>query len=103
MSQKPLDTPYPRLYLLATGVGFIGLIAWFFAGRELGILDWASELVPESHAGAGLMLGIMLMMLPVFFLWKLYNRWIEKRLQVKGKHLEDDVYLPPKTRTKKPD
>lgn len=103
MSQKPLNTPHPKLYLLASGIGFLGLIGWFVIGRELGILDWASQLVPASHQGAGIMLGIMLMMLPGFFLWKLYNRWIEKRLQVKGVYLEDDVYLPPKNKTKKPD
>jgi len=103
MSHNPLNTPYPKLYLCATGAGFAGLIGWFFVGRTLGILDWATQLLPESHAGAGLMLGIMLMMAPGFFLWKLYNRWIEQRLQVRGRFLEDDVYLPPESDTKKPD
>ncbi|MBP0048655.1 hypothetical protein H9C73_07890 [Marinobacterium sp. AK62] len=103
MSNKPLDTPFPRLYLFATGIGFAGLVAWFFLGRELGVLDWAVTLVPDSHAGAGLMLGIMLMMLPGFLLWKLYNRWIERTLRVRGKFIEDDVYLPKEPKQKKPD
>ncbi len=100
MSQKPLDTPHPRLYLLATAVGFIGLIAWFYAGRELGILQWMVDLFPKSHAGAGLMVAIMLLMTPGFLLWKLYNRWIETKLEVKGRYLEDDIYLPPKKNKK---
>lgn len=96
MSQKPLDTPHPRLYLLATGAGFAGLIIWFYLGRELGILEWIVALFPASHAGAGLMVAIMVMMTPGFFLWKLFNRWVERRLKVKGRFLEDEVYLPPK-------
>ncbi len=95
MSQKTLDTPHPRLYLIATAIGFSGLILWFYVGRELGVLQWIVGFFPDSHAGAGLMIAIMLMMTPGFLLWKLYNRWIEARLQVKGRYLEDDVYLPP--------
>lgn len=95
MSQKPLDTPHPRLYLLATAVGFVGLILWFYAGRELGILQWIVDHFPASHAGAGLMVAIMILMTPGFLLWKLFNRWIEAKLKVKGRFLEDEVYLPP--------
>ncbi|MBA4501963.1 hypothetical protein [Marinobacterium marinum] len=95
MSQKPLDTPRPRLYLLASAAGFAGLILWFYAGRELGILQWIVDFFPASHAGAGLMIAIMLMMTPGFLIWKFYNRWVEQRLEVKGRHLEDEVYLPP--------
>lgn len=102
MSHTPLDTPHPRLYLLATAAGFAGLILWFYAGREIGILDWISSQFPPSHAGAGLMVAIMLLMTPGFLLWKLYNRWVEKKLQVKGRFLEDEVYLPPDHGKKKP-
>ncbi|MBV0932154.1 hypothetical protein [Marinobacterium weihaiense] len=102
MSQTPLDTPHPRLYLVATGAGFMGLIAWFYAGRELGMLDLISQQFPDSHAGAGLMVAIMVLMAPAFLIWKFYNRWVESKLKVTGKYLEDEAYLPPKTRTKKP-
>lgn len=94
MSQAPLNTPHPRLYQLATAAGFVGLMLWFYAGRELGVLQWISDRFPPSHAGAGLMIAIMLMMTPAFLLWKYYNRWIEARLKVKGRYLEDEVYRP---------
>ncbi len=96
MNNVPTPTPHPKLYLLAMGAGFAGLIAWFVIGRSLGILDWISGLFPESHAGAGLMVAIMALMTPGFLLWKYYNRWTEKRLKVKGRYYEDGVYLPPK-------
>ncbi|MBR9829457.1 MAG: hypothetical protein GYB41_12565 [Oceanospirillales bacterium] len=102
MSHKPLDTPHPRLYLLATGAGFVGLIAWFYTGRQLGVLQWIIDLFPASHAGAGLMIAIMLMMTPGFLLWKLFNRWVEAKLKVKGRFLEDDIYLPPKNKKHTP-
>jgi hypothetical protein len=38
------------------------------------------------------MVGIMIMMTPGLFLWTLYNRWIEKRLKVKGIYYEDEYY-----------
>ena len=101
MSQTQQGTPHPRLHLLATGVGFAGLIIWFAVGRQLGILDWITALFPPSHAGAGLMVAIMLMMTPGFLIWKFYNRWVEKRLQVKGRYYEDDVYLPAKDKQRK--
>jgi len=96
MSSPSPATDHPRLYLLAMGAGFAGLIGWFVIGRSLGVLDWISGLFPPSHAGAGLMVAIMVLMTPGFLLWKFYNRWIEKRLKVTGRYYEDDVYLPPK-------
>lgn len=95
MSRISSSTSHPRLYLLATALGFAGLILWFVAGRQLGILDWISALFPPSHAGAGLMVAVMILMTPAFLIWKYYNRWIEKRLQVKGRYYEEDIYLPP--------
>lgn len=80
------------LHHIATGAGFAGLIAWYYAGHSLGILDWAAQQLPIKYAGAGLMLGIMLVMTPGFFLWKLYNRWIERTLNIKGRYIEDDYY-----------
>lgn len=80
------------LHHLATGLGFLGLIGWFYAGRQLGILDWGVTLMPKGHEGAGLMLAICLMMLPGFFLWSRYNRLIEQKLNIKGKYYEDDYY-----------
>mgnify|MGYP003873315959 CR=1 FL=1 len=38
------------------------------------------------------MLGIMLAMTPGFFIWKLYNRWLERKLAVTGKYYEDEYY-----------
>jgi len=80
------------LHHLATGAGFAGLIGWFYMGRELGIMEWAAQQVPAEYGGAGLMVGIMLVMTPGFFLWKLFNRWVEKRLEVTGMYYEDAYY-----------
>ncbi|GGC02927.1 hypothetical protein GCM10011352_31420 [Marinobacterium zhoushanense] len=80
------------LHHLGTGAGFLGLILWFFAGRELGVLDWATAVAPEGYSGAALMLSIMIMMTPAFGLWTLFNRWLERRLQIKGRYLEDEYY-----------
>ncbi|TCK08904.1 hypothetical protein [Marinobacterium mangrovicola] len=86
------------LHHLGVGCGFLGLILWFFVGRELGVLDWAASLAPEGYSGAALMLGIMLIMTPAFALWTLFNRWLERKLTITGRYMEDDVYLPPKKR-----
>lgn len=77
---------------IAAGAGFIGLLLWFYLGRESGFLDWIILQVPQKYAGSALMVGIMIMMTPGFFIWKLYNRWIEKRLDVKGIYYEDAYY-----------
>ena len=80
------------LHHLGVAAGFVGLMAWFYLGDRLGLMQAVSELVPESHAGAGLMLGIMLVMAPGFFIWKLYNRWLERKLAVTGRYYEDEFY-----------
>lgn len=80
------------LHHLATAAGLLFLGAWFLLFRSLGVLDWIIGLVPRSHAGAGLMLGIAVVMTPAFFLWKLYNRWVERRLQIRGIYYEDHFY-----------
>lgn len=80
------------LHHLATAAGFVFLILWFVAGRASGILDYAITWVPESHAGAGLMLGIMIMMTPGFLIWKYANRWVERKLNITGRYYEDGIY-----------
>ncbi|WP_409526075.1 hypothetical protein [Nitrincola sp. MINF-07-Sa-05] len=86
------------LHHLATAVGFLFLILWFYIGRRIGFLDWFVTLGPRSHAGAILTIGIMLMMLPAFLIWKYCNRWVEKRLKITGRFLEDEVYLKPENK-----
>lgn len=85
------------LHHIATAIGFVGLLGWYYAASKLGILDWAIQQVPAQYAGAGLMVGIMLAMTPGFFLWKLWNRWVEKKLQITGKYYEDDFYIKDKS------
>lgn len=80
------------LHHIAVAIGLIGLGAWFYFGRYSGFLDWIILQVPERFAGSALMLGIMIMMTPGFFLWTLYNRWIEKKLSIKGIYYEDEFY-----------
>ncbi|MBY4675273.1 hypothetical protein [Marinobacterium arenosum] len=80
------------LHHIGVGAGFLGLILWYYAGHQLGILDWVAQQVPERYAGGGLMLGIMLLMTPGFFIWKLYNRWLEAKLSVRGRYYEDEYY-----------
>ena len=80
------------LHHLAAAAGFIGLLAWFYVGRSLGIVDWIALQVPEKYTGAGVMLGIMVVMTPGCFIWSRYNRWIERRLSIKGMYYEDEYY-----------
>lgn len=87
-----MEKHHKLLHHLGVAAGFIFLISWFYLGRKLGFLDWVVSFAPASHAGAVLMLGIMMMMLPAFLIWKYANRWLEKTLQVTGKFYEDDIY-----------
>ena len=48
--------------------------------------------MPTQYHGAGLMLGIGLGMAPAFFIWSRFNRWTEKKLQIKGIYYEDGFY-----------
>ncbi len=80
------------LHHIATALGLLFLGLWYLLFKQLGVLDWIMDLVPRSHAGAGLMLGIATVMIPGFFIWKLYNRWVERRLQIRGRYYEDDYY-----------
>lgn len=80
------------LHHVAVGTGFAGLIIWYYIGKELGFLDWMIQQMPVKYAGSGMMLGIMIMMTPGFFIWSRYNRWIEKRLSISGIYYEDEYY-----------
>jgi hypothetical protein len=80
------------LHHLATALGLVFLGGWYLLFKKLGVLDWIIALVPQSHAGAGLMLGIATVMIPGFFVWKLYNRWVERRLDIRGRYYEDSYY-----------
>ncbi|MCP8686870.1 hypothetical protein [Marinobacterium sedimentorum] len=80
------------LHHIATALGLLFLGLWYVLFKQLGVLDWVINLVPPSHAGAGLMLGIATVMIPGFFIWKLYNRWVERRLQIRGIYYEDSYY-----------
>ncbi|ANG62448.1 hypothetical protein A8C75_08075 [Marinobacterium aestuarii] len=80
------------LHHIATALGLLFLGLWYVLFKQLGVLDWIMDLAPRSHAGAGLMLGIATIMIPGFFIWKLYNRWVERRLQIRGIYYEDSYY-----------
>lgn len=80
------------LHHAGVAAGFLFLMAWFYLGRKMGFLDWAVSMSPASHAGAVLMLAIMVMMIPAFLIWKYANRWLEKKLNITGRYYEDDVY-----------
>jgi len=77
---------------LATGVAFAFLVLWYYLLQRLGFFDFASQLMSEEYAGAGLMLGIGLGMTPAFFIWSRFNRAVEKKLQIKGIYYEDSYY-----------
>ncbi|EXJ11199.1 hypothetical protein [Nitrincola nitratireducens] len=100
MSIKPHHAKI--MHHIASGVLFGFLILWFYAGRSLGFLDWFVSYSPESHAGAALMLAIMLMMTPAFFIWKLANRFIERTLKITGRYYEEGAFAdaPKKDDTK---
>lgn len=83
------------LHHLGAGVGFTGLILWGYVADRLGLFTLLRDQLPESHSGAALMLGIMLVMTPAFFIWKYYNRWLERRLSITGRFYEDEFYKRP--------
>ena len=80
------------LHHIGAGLGFVGLLVWYLIAAELGIVNWITLQAPESHSGAGFMIAIMIVMTPGLFLWKLYNRWLERRLNISGRYYEDDFY-----------
>lgn len=89
-----MDNPKKQklLHHIAAGAGFIFLIAWLYMARELRILDWIAYQFPEKYTGAGLMVAVMVVMTPGFYIWTLYNRWVERKLEIKGIYYEDGLY-----------
>lgn len=80
------------LHHIATGIGFLFLIGWYVLFRELGFLDWSTMQMPTGYEGSGLMLAIVIMMTPAFFIWSRFNRFVEKKLKIKGVYYEDSYY-----------
>ncbi len=83
----PAERRQRWLHHLGVAGGLALLCGWFWIGRSSGIMDWMIRLP--------LLLAIMVWMIPALLLWKHYNRWLERRLQITGRYLEDEVYLPP--------
>ena len=81
-----------KLHHIGIAVGLIGLGCWYLVAERLSLFSLITEQFPESHKGAGLMVAIMVVMTPGFFIWKHYNRWLEKALAIKGKYYEDSYY-----------
>ncbi len=81
---------------LATGVAFAFLIFWYFTLRHYGFFDFVSAFFSEEYQGSGLMLAIGGGMTPAFFIWSRFNRWVEKKLQIKGIYYEDTYYTDKK-------
>lgn len=77
---------------IGVGAGFAFLILWFMAGKSLGVMELVTKQLPQEYSGAGVMIAIILMMTPGFYLWTLFNRWLEKKLEIKGQYLEDEYY-----------
>ena len=51
-----------------------------------------TSLMSEKYKGSGLMVGIGVGMAPAFFIWSRFNRWVEKKLHIKGVYYEDSYY-----------
>ena len=81
-----------KLHHIGIAVGLIGLGCWYLVAERLSLFSLITEQFPESHKGAGLMVAIMVVMTPGFFIWKHYNRWLEKRLNIKGRYYEDGFF-----------
>ena len=81
-----------HLHHIATALAFAFLIAWYYLLNLYGFFDYFSELMPQQYRGAGLMLAIGIGMTPAFFIWSRFNRWVEKKLNIKGIYYEDGFY-----------
>ncbi len=77
---------------IATAVAFAFLVVWYYLLQSFGFFDFTTKLMPETYAGAGLMLGIGLGMTPAFYIWSRFNRWAERKLKIKGIYYEDSYY-----------
>jgi hypothetical protein len=81
-----------HLHHLATAIAFAFLITWYYLLNSYGFFEYFSELTAQQYQGAGLMLGIAIGMTPAFFIWSRFNRWVEKKLDIKGIYYEDGFY-----------
>ncbi|MCW8885124.1 MAG: hypothetical protein OQK12_07695 [Motiliproteus sp.] len=79
-------------YHIFMGLGFLALVAWFYLMRKVGFIDWVTAQGPSTHTGAMNMLAIMIWMLPGFFCWKYYVRFLNKKLNIRGMYYEDHYY-----------
>ncbi|SIS76279.1 hypothetical protein [Neptunomonas antarctica] len=94
------------LHHLATGLAFGFLIGWYFLFKTLGFIEWTTAQMPEGYEGSGLMLAIGTVMAPAFYIWSRFNRFVEKKLNIKGIYYEDSYYqkdLRPDNTNKKKD
>ncbi|MEH6575755.1 MAG: hypothetical protein V7731_01640 [Amphritea sp.] len=89
------------LHHLGTAFGLLGLAAYYLLIDQSEFLDWITSLMPDKYAGSGLMIGIMIAMTPAFFAWKHYNRYMERKLGVKGRYIEDEYYKHQEKHNKK--
>ncbi|WP_315983168.1 hypothetical protein [Aliamphritea spongicola] len=80
------------LHHIGVALGLTGLGAYYLIIDASGFLEWATSLVDEEYTGSALMVGIMVSMTPAFLLWKYYNRFLERRLAIKGIYYEDSFY-----------
>ena len=83
------------LHHIAVGAGFCFLIAWFYFFTQSGFFEYVTALFPEKYAGSGLLVAIMVSMVPAFFIWKLWTRFMEKKLNISGIYYEDAYYNSP--------
>lgn len=82
------------LHHLGSALVIVGLALWFLAGRQLGILDWGTQLLPSHYAAVGFTLSVMLLMLPAFIIWNRFNRWLERKLSITGHYYENSDTPP---------
>ena len=80
------------LHHIGVALGLTGLGAYYLIIDASGFLEWATGLVDEEYTGSALMVAIMVSMTPAFLLWKYYNRFLERRLAIKGIYYEDSFY-----------
>lgn len=91
-NQSPAPKRQKLLHHIGVALGLLGLGIYYLLVEASGFLTWATSLVGEEYAGSALMVGIMISMTPAFFAWKHYNRFIERRLAIKGIYYEDGFY-----------
>ena len=80
------------MHHIGVALGLLGLGAYYLIIDSSGFLEWATSLVSDEYTGSALMVAIMVSMTPAFFAWKHYNRFLEKRLAIKGLYYEDSFY-----------